>query len=313
MLYLVELYMSANSKNTYSTDLLSWLLLFVLSLIWGSSFILIKKSLLAFSPGQVGAGRVAIAFIAYVPLFIYFFRQIDWRKLGPMFIVGLCGSGLPAYLYAKAQTEVPSAIAGLLNGLTPIFTFILAVLLFGRKLESRHLFGILLGFIGTSLIFLSKHDGQSSFPILFGMMIMLATFFYAISANTVSTYLREVNPIVISTMSFILIGPWMIIYLANTDFFSIISKHEDGLLSLSALTILSLVGTFSANILFFKLIQMTDSVFASSVSFLTPVVALLWGLWDGETFSYTFFFALMLIFYSVFLIKARSTQSKGDK
>ena len=230
-----------------------------------------------------------------------------------MFIVGLCGSGLPAYLYAKAQTEVPSAIAGLLNGLTPIFTFILAVLLFGRKLESRHLFGILLGFIGTSLIFLSKHDGQISFPILFGMMIMLATFFYAISANTVSTYLREVNPIVISTMSFILIGPWMIIYLANTDFFSIISKHEDGLLSLSALTILSLVGTFSANILFFKLIQMTDSVFASSVSFLTPVVALLWGLWDGETFSYTFFFALMLIFYSVFLIKARSTQSKGDK
>jgi len=226
-----------------------------------------------------------------------------------MFIVGLCGSGLPAYLYAKAQTEVPSAIAGLLNGLTPIFTFILAVLLFGRKLQARHLLGILLGFLGTSLIFLSKHDGDSSFPILFGLMIMLATFFYAVSANTVSTYLKEVNPIVISTMSFILIGPWMFIYLASSDFFSVISQHEDGFLSLTALTILSLVGTFGANILFFKLIQMTDSVFASSVSFLTPVVALLWGLWDGETFHYTFFFALILIFYSVFLIKRKATVS----
>jgi len=286
-----------------NNSLLSWSLLFLLSLIWGSSFILIKKALIAFTPEQVGAGRIALAFLAFLPMFFYYYKNLARDHLWPLLIVGLTGSGFPAFLYAIAQTEVPSAIAGLLNALTPIFTFLLAVLFFSRIMKWQHSLGIILGFVGTAIIFISKHEGVVEFSLFYGLLIVLATFCYGISANTVSKYLKGVKPLVISTVSFVMIGPWVLAYLFTTDFFSVIQSHEYGLQSLLALSTLSLIGTFGANILFFRLIQMTDSVFASSVSFLTPVVALFWGYLDGEVFSVYFFFALVLIFSGVFLIK----------
>ena len=296
--------MERKPQSTKSNNqLTSWVLLLILSVIWGSSFILIKKSLLAFTPLQVGAARVVIAFLAFLPMFFYFLKEIKWNKFIPLAVVGLFGSALPAILYAYAQTEIPSAIAGLLNALTPVFTLLLAVLFFGRQAKVGHFIGILLGFTGTALIFLSKYDGGSSIPLIFGMAIIIATCFYGISANTVNSRLREVKPLIISTVSFVIVGPWMLAYLLTTDFLSVITTHEYGTTSLMALLVLSLVGTFGANILFFKLIQLTDSVFASSVSFITPIIALLWGLWDGETVSPIFLVALLLIFSGIYLVK----------
>jgi len=305
---LVCLFQIMNSKRTdKSESTLAWILLFILSLIWGSSFILIKKALIAFTPHQVGAGRIVIAFIAFLPLLFYHLKQIKKRDIPALAVVGLCGSGIPAFLYAIAQTKVPSAIAGLLNALTPIFAFVLAVLFFGRALKWRHSIGITLSFMGTILIFLSKHDDGAQFPFVFGFLIVVATLCYGISANTVSTYLKGINPMIISTVSFVIIGPWVTLYLFSTDFLLTVTEHDYGLKSLLALLTLSLVGTFGANILFFRLIQMTDAVFASAVSFLTPLVALLWGYVDGEALSLFFFFALILIFSGVFMIKFDKT------
>ena len=252
---------------------------------------------------QVGAGRVVIAFLVFIPLLAFQFKSIPWHKILPLFIIGLCGSGLPAFLYATAQTNISSGVAGLLNALTPIFTFILAILLFGRKFSWKHLLGISLGFLGCLIIFFSKQEGTAAFPISYGLLIVLATFCYGISANTVGRYLKDVHPLLISTVSFSLIGPWVMIYLLNTDFISVISTHDYGVQSFIALLVLSLVGTFGANILFFKLIQLTDPVFSSSVSFITPIVALMWGFLDGEYFSLLFFLSLALIFAGVFLVK----------
>lgn len=259
--------------------------------------------MIAFSPYQVGAARVVIAFLAFLPLFFYFLKKIDWSYFVPFLIIGLFGSALPALLYALAQTKIPSAVAGLLNGLTPIFTLLLAVLFFSRKGSWKHFLGIGLGFTGTCLIFLTKESSGTSFPIIYGLAIVLATMFYGISANTISSKLQGVHPMIISTVSFVIVGPFMLAYLMTTDFLTVIQTHSHGMESLTALMILSLIGTFGANILFFRLIQMTDSVFASSVSFLAPVVALMWGVIDGETISPYFFLALILIFTGVFLVK----------
>lgn len=259
---------------------------------------------------QVGAGRVAIAFLAFLPLFFYHFKQITWNKIFPLFVIGLCGSGLPAFLYATAQTHISSGVAGLLNALTPIFTFLLALMFFGRTFSWKQLAGITLGFVGTSIIFLSKNEGGTSFPIVSGLLIVLATLCYGISANTVANYLKGVKPLVISTVSFSLIGPWVLVYLLQTDFVTVISTHEYGMKSFLALLVLSLVGTFGANILFFKLIQIKDAVFSSSVSFLVPIVALMWGFLDGEYFTIYFFLALTLIFAGVFLVKFKGSTSK---
>lgn len=293
----------SKTESQKKQDALAWALLLFLSLVWGSSFILIKKALIAFTPIQVGAGRVAIAFLAFLPLLLYQFRQLDWSKFFPLLVVGLCGSGIPAFLYAAAQTEISSGVAGILNALTPIFAFLLALMFFGQTFSWKQLAGITLGLLGTSIIFLSKTEGNASFPFLYGLMIVVATFCYGISANTVSNYLKGVHPLIISTVSFSMIGPWLLIYLLQTDFISVVTTHEYGMQSFGALMVLSLVGTFGANILFFKLIQITDAVFSSSVSFLTPVVALMWGFLDGEYFSVHFFLALILIFAGVFLVK----------
>lgn len=291
------------TKSLFSSKVLSWSLLGLLSIVWGSSFILIKKALIAFSPLQVGAGRVVIAFIAFTPLFIYHFNKIPWNKVKPLFAIGLLGSGLPAVLYAIAQTHIASGVAGLLNALTPIFTFLLAIMVFGRSFSWKHLLGISLGFLGTLTIFCTKQDGLGHFPFSYGLLIVLATFCYGISANTVGRYLQDVPPIIISTVSFSLVGPWMLIYLLGTDFLDVINQHPEGGVSFAALLVLSLVGTFGANILFFKLIQITDPVFSSSVSFITPIVAFMWGFLDGEYFSFYFFLALIMILTGLFLIK----------
>lgn len=281
----------------------AWGILLILSLIWGSSFILIKKSLLAFSPEEVGSARIAISFLAFTPLFFYQLKRIDWTKFWPLLVVGLFGSALPAFLYATAQTQIPSAIAGLLNALTPIFAFILSVMAFGKSFSWQQLLGITLGFAGTAIIFFSQNEVSGDFPLLMGFLLVLATFCYGISANTVSSFLGTIHPLIISTVSFVMIGPWMLIYLLQTDFITHINTHEHSHISLLALMTLSLVGTFGANIIFFRLVQLTDAVFASSVSFLVPIVAFGWGVLDGESFSLAFFIALILIFTGVFLVK----------
>ncbi|MBT8230182.1 MAG: DMT family transporter [Bacteroidia bacterium] len=283
----------------------AWLLLILLSLIWGSSFILIKKALIAFDPVDVGAARIVFAFLAFLPIFIARFNRIDWKDFKWFLLVGLCGSGFPSFLYSIAQTHIDSAVAGVLNSLTPIFTFILAIVLFKHAFTVRQFSGIIIGFLGVLLIFMTKIDGQASFPFLYGFMIILATISYAISANTVGRFLKDTDPILISTLSFILIGPFVLGYLLQSGFTYQLMHHEQALTSFSALLILSLVGTFGANILFFKLVQITDAVFSTTVSFLIPFVALFWGFVDGESLQWIHLVAVLLILGGVFLIKKK--------
>ncbi len=298
-----EIKISNIDSQKTNNDVLAWFLLILLSFVWGSSFILIKKSLVAFTPTQVGAGRVVISFLAFLPLFVYHFKNIDWKKLVPLFVVGFCGSGAPAFLYAIGQTEIPSGVAGVLNSMTPIFTLLIALAFFKKPLIRNQIIGILIGFAGILVIFFIKEDKSLSFPYLYAFLILLATFFYGISVNTVGYYLQSVRPLLISTVSFVLIGLWVLAYLLSTDFLDRVHTHPEGWNSLAALATLSLIGTFLANILFFKLIQITEAIFSSTVSFIIPFVALIWAYVDGEYLSIFHFVALMLILAGIFMVK----------
>lgn len=291
-----------HQRKTKSQSL-AWVLLIILSLIWGSSFILIKKALISFTPLQVGSGRIVFAFIAFLPLFFYHFKKVNWQKLKPLIVVGLCGSGLPAILYATGQSQLPSAVAGVLNSLTPIATLLISILFFSKKFNINQIYGVLIGLIGVCIIFFIKENDTLAFPFLYAGLIVIATICYGISANTVSHYLSGMKPIMISTLSFVLIGPFALIYLLSTDFVHIISHTAGAGWSLLALMILSIVCTFLANILFFKLIQITEPVFSSTVSYLIPFVALAWGFVDGEYISIYHFLALGLILAGIVLVK----------
>jgi len=290
---------------------LAWGLLIILSLIWGSSFILIKKSLISFTPLQVGSGRIVFAFIAFLPLFIYQYKSINWQKIKPLIIVGLCGSGFPAILYAIGQSQLPSAVAGVLNSLTPIATLLISILLFRKKFNISQMYGVLIGLIGVSIIFFIKENDSLAFPIFYAGLIVIATICYGISANTVSHYLSGIRPIMISTLSFVIIGPFAMVYLLSTDFIHIISHTEGAGWSLAALMVLSIICTFLANILFFKLIQITEPVFSSTVSYLIPFVALGWGFLDGEYISIYHFLALSLILGGIVVVKFSKLKEEG--
>jgi len=285
---------------------LAWTLLILLSFIWGSSFILIKKALITFSAFEVGAARISISFLAFLPLFILHFKRIPWRKWKAFAVVGLCGSGFPAFLYAVGQTRIPSGVAGVINSMTPLFTLLLGVAFFGGLLIRRQLFGIALGLAGTLVLFFVKKEGELAFPIPYILLLMLATISYAISGNTVAKFLGGVRPLIISVVSFCIVGPFMLVYLLGGEFIGKLDGSSEAWLSLAAVSTLSLVGTFLANILFFRLIQLTDAVFSSSVSFLIPVVAIFWGVIDGEWLTAFHVLALVFILLGVLLSKRRS-------
>lgn len=293
-----------------NTSVLAWIALILLSLVWGSSFILIKKSLLAFSALEVGALRITLATIAFTPFFIHHLKEVPWEKLKYFIIIGLCGSGIPSFLYAIAQTQVDSSIAGLLNSLTPIFTLIIGLLVFKTILIKKQLVGIILGFLGAvALILLDNSGVQTDSNILFASFIVLATICYGTSVNVVKFKLDGLKPVLISSVSFIITGPFAIAYLLTTDFVSDITNHPDGWTALAAVSTLALLSTFLSTILFYKLVHKTDAVFASSVSFIIPIVALAWGFIDGEFVGLGHIVSLVCILVGVYLLRVKSTKT----
>lgn len=287
-----------------SNSSLAWILLLFLSIVWGSSFILIKKALITFDPLQVATTRIGFSFLAFSPLLIKFWDKIEKKHIKPLLIVGICGSGFPAFLYAIGQTNIPSAVAGVLNSMTPVFTLILSIIIFKQAFKSNQLYGILLGLAGILTLFFMKNEGESV-SLFHASLIIIATICYAISANTVGNYLNKVNPLLISVVSFTVIGPPAILYLFSTEFITQAFQNQQSINSFGALLILSLVCTFLANILFFKLVQITNAVFSTTVSFLIPFVALFWGFLDGESIGIFHFVALFSILLGILLIRKK--------
>lgn len=288
----------------------SWAILGILALIWGTSFILIKYGLKAFSPQQVAGLRIGIAAVAFAPVFWRRRKRVDWKKWPYLLVVGLCGSALPAFLFALAQTHINSTMAGILNSLTPIFTLVLGILFFRQSFEGKKTFGIVLGLLGALLLIVVGEQAGVRGNAWYGLLVVLATIGYATSGNTVGAYLNKMNVLTISAVSYGMVGIPMLIMLFSTDFLEVMRYREGAWASLGYVTILSLLSTFFASMLFFDLIQRTNAVFGSTIAYLIPLVALLWGIADGEVVGWWHLLGMGLILSGVYLARGRRKESE---
>lgn len=291
--------------STERPSLVPILLLGVLSIIWGSSFILMKRGLEAYDPVQVAGLRLSISFMAMLPLAMRNWQKVSRKDWPYLFIVGWAGSGFPAFLFALAQTRISSAVAGMLNSLTPLFTLLLGMLFFGLVFRKSWLWGILLGLLGVFLIIGQVNHWTLGNTGWYAMAALGGTIFYAISGNTVKAHLSHLDSMTIGSLGFSTVGIPACIVLFSTDFTTRLVADPTAPAALGYIALLAIFGTVIASILFYYLIQKTDQIFGSMVSYLIPLVAVGWGLLDGENLHWTYLAGLVLILAGV-----RSARSK---
>ena len=271
----------------------------LLAFIWGSSFILMKKGLIVFNDLEVAQLRMGVAWISLLPFVWSKLFSIEKKHIIPILIVGLFGNGLPAFLFTKAQTELDSSLIGILNALVPLFTFVLAMLLFKTKVKVSQLIGILLGLSGA--VWLIAGGGLMLENGNYSWYVIIATICYAISLNTIKNYLQNMSAIEIAGLAFFVVGPFCLIALAFSDF-SEKMTIDGAYLALFYVVLLSTVGTSLALVLFNQLVKGTTAIFASSVTYLIPVVAIFWGFADGEIITLNHFIGIAIILGGIHLI-----------
>ena len=278
---------------------LKWTLLIVLGLIWGSSFILIFKGLEGLSPFQLGSIR--IVFSALFLLLIGFkklteIRLHQWKYIA---LTGLLGTFIPAYLFALAETKVSSSICSILNSLTPLNTLVIGIIAFQFSYKRNQLIGVLVGLVGTAILIFNGKTGTTE-NYLYSILVIIASICYALNINLLKKYLSDVQPLSITVGNFAVLLPLALIILSFTNISTQITT-ETTQQSLQYVLILGVVGTGIANVIYFKLIQMSSPIFASSVTYLIPVVAFFWGLLNRENLTLMQFFGAFIILIGVYL------------
>ena len=276
-----------------SEKLKSWFLLILLSCIWGSSFFLINLGLFdehhnaRLPADELGALRVAIAFLALSPLFIKNIKYLSRTNVIYLAIAGVCGNGLPPFLFAYAETYLNSSIVGMLNSLVPLFTILIGVIFFKFQITRTHLLGIGIAIIGTYLIVKEQFESIAiSFDSLKPMLaVTLATVCYATSLNVIKHKLGNLKSTAITSLSFFMIAPFAFGYLAYSPFITRVQTQENVMEGIGAILILAILGTAVAVLLFNKLIKMSSPIFASSVTYFIPIVAIIIGWAIGENIT----------------------------
>ena len=282
---------------------LAWALLIILSVVWGSSFILMKRGLDAFSSGEVAALRISIAFLFLAP-FLIKYHKIDLKKYLPgLILMGVFGNLIPAFLFTKAETQISSSLTGMLNALTPLFTVLVGLVWLKVKPKGAQIAGIIVGFIGATCLMIFDAGSNNSNNVLYGLLVLAATFFYAISISGIKKYLHDLNSITATVWAFCITGPIALIYLFGfTDFTIHLATAPMALPSLGYISILAIVGSALSVIAYNILIKNSGTVFASSCTYLIPIVAIGWGLFDGEMVNFYQIFSIVVIILSVYLI-----------
>jgi len=291
----------------------AWGYLIVLSIIWGSSYYLIKIGLEdsygneRMPPHLLGALRMSFAFIALTPLLYKSFKVIKKKHIPFVIISGVFGNGLPAFLFAYAETKLDSSITGMLNSLVPLFTILIATLVFKFKLKLNHIGGIIIGIFGAIMIVYQKlfNTSLSSEDLTPILIVISATFCYALSLNIIKYKLHDLNSMAITSISFASIGPFCIAYLFTTDFFDRISTQPNFIEGIGIIGILAFIGTALAVLLFNQMIKISTAVFASSVTYFIPIVAILLGFTLGESVSILQLSGIGVLILGVFLINRK--------
>ncbi len=285
---------------------IKWIYLLILSVIWGSSFILIKKSLLGLTAYQLGALRTIISGAILLTVGYNKLKTIPKSKWKWLLLSGILGSFIPSFFFAIAETEIDSAVASILNSLVPLNTILLGFAVFKIASTKRQVLGVIIGFIGTAILILKGAELNPNQNYLYASFVIASTLMYATNVNIIKRYLQDVKPLAIAAGNYVFIVIPAFIILLFTDFFSAETFNNPALpKALLYITVLSVLGTAMAKVLFFKLVQISTPVFASSVTYIMPIVALLWGVLDGEAFSFIQGLAALLILVGVYLSHKR--------
>lgn len=297
------------------SPLLAWGLLLILAFIWGSSFILIKKGLIGLEPEEVGSLRIVAASLFLLPSAIKRVNSVDRSKLLFFISVGLLGSLVPAFLFAIAQTQLESAITGVLNGLVPIFTILIALLVFKQRQTSKVYLGVLIGFIGTAILITAGEGNSLSGINAFALLVVLATVCYAANLNLIKQKLNEVHPVTVTSVSLLLVGPLAAVHLFGfTNFWSKLMSVEGTGIATFYICLLGVLGTAIALIIFNKVLQMKDALFASSVTYIIPVFAVMWGVLDGEKLYFWHYIGMLAVGLGVYIANTnRAAHKKAGK
>lgn len=278
-----------------------WLYLGVLSLIWGSSFILIKKGLVGLTPYQLGALRIVLTSLILFSVGFKSLNQVRKRHWKWLAVTGFVSSFFPPFLFAMAQNHIDSSVASILNSFTPLATVLVGMLLFGIYSTSRQLIGVFIGLAGTLLLIFAGSEMNSSENHWYGLLILLASVGYAFNVNMIKKYLTDISALAVTTGNFLFIFLPALVVLYLSGYFHEIAQSEKMLVASGFILILSILGTATAKVLFNKLIQVSSPVFASSVTYTIPLVAILWGLFDGESFSVWQMMAAGVVLIGVYL------------
>ncbi|MFA9391338.1 MAG: DMT family transporter [Prolixibacteraceae bacterium] len=275
-------------------------ILLIVALIWGSSFILMKIGLRSFESNQAAAIRIFLASLVLLPYSIRHAKKIQRKDIPSLLVAGFIGSFFPAFLFTKAQTQIDSSMAGMLNSLTPVFTLLVGMIFLKFKYKWIQIVGLILGLGGALGLILSDSKISHGSFNGYALLIVLATSFYAININQIKANLSHLTGVQITSLSFLFIGPAAFGYLLSTDLAAATYTANWGW-NFTALAILGIVGTAFAMILMNSLIRYSSAIYASSVTYIIPIFAIVWGLLDGERITFIHISCMAIILLGVYL------------
>ncbi len=293
-------------KDSGNRHWLNWAALMVLMMVWGSSFILIKKGLLWFGVMELGAMRIAMSCLVLMPFALKRISRIPSRYLWYFALSGIIGNGIPPFLFAKAQTVIDSFLAGVLNSLTPLFTLIAGLIFFKVKTRWWNVLGVCLGLAGAIGLLLAVHDPDLGNGAWYGLLVIAATIGYAFNMNIIKHYLSRFDALTITSVVFLMIGIPAIVYLFGATSFVEVMKQQPGAWEgLGYVAVLAIVGTAASMVVHNWLIKRTSALFASTVTYMMPLVSILWGIADGEAFLLFYLLWILLILTGVYLANSQ--------
>jgi len=278
-----------------------WAILLFLSLIWGTSFILMKRGLESYSHSQVAAFRIFFSFVFLLPVIIRNIRVISRDNILSLAIVGIVGFAIPAFLFTKAQTRIDSSLAGMLNSLTPMFTLLVGILFYRSRTGWVNIAGLVMGLVGAVGLMWNGNMTILKGINAFALFIVAATICYGINVNEIKFKLANLSSLEITSLAFLFTGPIAGVYLLFTDL-TPASQTPDYLLNLAYIAILALFSSVIAVLIFNHLIKYTTTLFAASVTYIIPLFAIMWGILDGENIRLIQFFWIAIILFGVYLV-----------
>lgn len=286
---------------------LPYVLLAVLSLIWGTSFILMKKGLVALSPVEVAALRIVVAGILVLPIALIKLKEVHRSQLVKLLLSGMIGVFIPAFFFTKAQLHIDSSVAGILNTLSPLWTLVMGVVFYKQVFRRPAVIGILVGLFGTVILMVSRSGTSSLGFNAYGLLIVVATAFYGLNLNFVKFKITGLGSLTITAVSIGLILPFgLLVLFGFTDYVTTVQTVPGAWTASAYVALLALLSTAIAVLIFNKLVRITTPLFASMVTYIMPLVSVMWGVLDGEHLFVTHFIGMALILGGVYLANRRS-------